>query len=449
MDHFVILTRVEFISLINYLELNGIPTKRVINFNEKSITKTLLEIPSSDFDEDYLIVKCTLFNCDDINQTLNLKIDHIKEIIPFTNNSFLSFKRKFPQLLRWTDPGAYKLESFYNGFLEKKMHRDSVNNYELSRRFILKELDYNFIDNEILEGIIQAKIAKQLKGKKDTEIEKNEFQHVFQSMFLYEQGSHFPRESVFGFLLHTIGVYMLHEGIGQKLKSKIRLGAIPTVIELKEINNVKKFGTFHEMFTNFELKSKIESFFTKINKSNSFKDLKTITYFLFYKFLISEKDISLRNIFQIVKELNENIELSLEEKKALLLVAIDCSTPKIAEDIMVENNSVMIVNRDIRQFHGDFELISRYYKQAKQEGSFKITSPKKKNTEPNRNLMLDPLSEIKRNIPSDLVANTDKEEYFKHEILEKYREDLEKAGFDLSTSMKKKKLFNKIFPKRR
>jgi hypothetical protein len=447
MDHFVILTRVEFISLINYLELNGIPTKRVVKFNEKSIINTLLEIPSSDFEEDYMIVKCTLYDDDDKIDTCSLRIDQIKEIIPFSNNSFLSYKRKFPKCLIWTDPSKYELERIYNGFLAKKMHRDSINNYELTKKFILKEAGQNLIHHEVLEEIIQAKIDKQLKGKKDTEIEKNQYQHVFQSLLIYEQGSHFPRESVFGFLLHGIGVYMLHEGIGQKLVSKIKLSTRPTIIKLKEINNINKFDSFNDIFSNSELKSVIESFLSKTAQPNIFEDLKTISYFLFYKFLLSEKDISFRNIYLIVKELNGNLDLTLEEKKALLLLAIDCSTPKIAEDIMVANQNILIVNREISQSHSIYELISRYYKPAKKEVAHKISLSKKQTIEPISNVILEPISEIIKNLPSDVVTMSDKEKYFENEILAKFRDDLEKAGYDLSTSKNKKKLFSQIFPK--
>ena len=232
---------------------------------------------------------------------------------------------------------------------------------------IFKIVDENLFHKEVLEEIIQAKIDKHLKGKKDTEIEKNEYNHVFQSLMLYEQGSHFPRESAMGFLLHAIGVYMLHDGIGRNLRSKISLSTRPTIVKLKEMNTINYLGSFKDLFSNSEVKSVIESFLSKIGESNCFEDLKTISYFLFYKFLISEKEMSLRNVFLIVKQLNGNIDLTFEEKKAFLLLAIDCSTPKIAADIMLENQKVLIVDHEISQSNIDFELISHYYNPTNKE----------------------------------------------------------------------------------
>jgi hypothetical protein len=450
MDHFVILTRVEFISLINYLKIKVISsdgsTNRVVQINEKNIIDTLLKLPLSDFDEDYMIVKCSL-NGDDLADTFSLNLGQIKEIIPFTHNSFLSYKRKFSDWLTWTEPNKYNLESFYNSFLVKKMKLDSINNFELSKKNIFKIVDENLFCQVVLEDLIQAKIDKQLKGKKDTEIEKNEYNHVFQSLMIYEQGSHFPRESAMGFLLHAMGVYMLHDGIGRKLGSKIKLSTIPTIVKLKEMNTLNYLGSFKNLFSNSEVKSVIETFLSKIGESNCFEDLKTISYFLFYKFLISEKEMSLRNVYLIVKELNGNMEITFEEQKAFLLVAMDCSTPKIAADIMLENQNVLIVDREINQSqsHIDFELISRYYKAKNKEVCLENSSSKKNTFEPSMN-ELDPVPEIIKNLPSELVKKDAKKKYFNNEILLNYREALEKASYDLSKKEIKELLFNRIFP---
>ena len=301
----------------------------------------------------------------------------------------------------------------------------------------------------VLEDIIKAKIDKQLKGKKDTEIEKNEYNHVLQSLMIYEQGSHFPRESALGFLHHAIGVCMLHEGIGQKLGSKIALSKRPTIVQLKKINTENNLRTFKDLFSNSEVKNVIESFLSKIGKSTSFDDLKTISYFLFYKFLIYEKEISLSTIYQILKQLNENIDLTFEEKKALLLLAIDCSTPKIAADIMLENQNVLIVDHEItqRQNHTDFELISHYYKPTKKEVFQEISLSNKNISEPTLN-ELNPVPEIINNLPDSLdkKSKTKKMDFFNIEILPKYKEALEKAGYDLSKKEITELIFNQIFP---
>lgn len=446
MDHFVILTRVEFISILNYLDLKVISTNRVVQINEKNIIETLLKLPLSDFDEDYMIVKCSL-NGDDLVDTFSLNIDQIKEIIPFTHSSFLSYKRKFSNWLNWTDPNKYNLESLYNSFLVKKMKLDSENNFELSKTNIFKIIDENLFHREVFDYIIKAKIDKQLKGKKDTEIKKNEYNYVFQSLLIYEQGSYFPRESAIGFLLHAIGVCMLHEGIGEIHRSKIDLSKRPTIVQLKKINIENNLRTFKDLFSNSEVKNVIESFLSKIGKSASFDDLKTISYFLFYKFLISEKELSLRNVHLIVKQLNGNVELTLEEKKAFLMVAIDCSTPKIAADIMLENQNVSIVDREIIPIHNtDYELISHYYKPTNKEVCPEISSSKKNTIEPTMN-ELDPVSEIIKNLPPNLNKLKEKKEFFFNEILKKWEENLVRGGYDLSKKEIIESLFKLIFPK--
>lgn len=453
MDHFVLITRLEFISILNYLNLKVISshgsTNRVVQINEKNIIDTLLKLPFSDFDEDYLIVKCSL-NGDDVADSFSLNIDQIKELIPFTHNSFLSYKRKFSNWLTWSDPNEYNLENLYNSFLVKKMKIDSINNFELSKTSIFKIVDENLFQQEFLEEIIQAKIDKQLKGKKDTEIEKNEYNHVFQSLMIYEQGSHFPRESAIGFLLHAIGVCMLHEGIGQILRSKINMSKRPTILQLKKINIENNISTFKDVFSNTEVKNIVESFLSKLGKSTSFDDLKTISYFLFYKFLIYEKEISISNVYHIIKQLNDNFELTIEEKKALLLIAIDCSTPKIATDIMLENQNVLIMDRQItpRQNHTDFELISHYYKPKNKEALQEILLLNNNTSEPTTINELNPIPEIINNLPIGLnkKSKAKKMDFFKDEILTMYRESLEEAGYDLSKKEITELIFNQIFP---
>lgn len=447
-DNFCVLLKAEFVSLLNNLELKGIPQNKFFN-SESKIEQTLLTLPQLDFDEDLIIVKCAEPKVDEV-LAFNLHVHEVYELIPLTQTSLSAYTRKFSSLMKWTNPSKYGFEEKYNLYLEERMKRDSKKNFTMCANFLLHVDADSTLSLELRDQVIKGKIDKQLRGKKDIDIKSKEYNHVFQSLLVYEQGSYFSRESAFGFFLHAIGVYILHDGHGEALKLKMKFNSLNFIKTLKDINEKNKTNVFSEIFSNELIIKAIESSknYCHVIKNN---ELKVMTYFLFFKFLIEEKKFSIVKTIDIIKEINNQSELTHEENTALLLIAINCSTKKISEDIMIKNENVHFVNSQSSKTHLDFELISNYYR-----------SKHTIKTLPNSELQavlktkdsfefynVNVIDEIRNELPSGLKNKSLRLEYFKNTILVKYENRLKELGLDLSAQKMTEVLYTQIFKKRK
>jgi hypothetical protein len=451
---FCIITKSEFISLLNNLELKDIHYNRfftkieIKNINDKSI---FFKIPYFEYDEDCLVISCLTNIENDGDKELYKKITivDVTELIPVTITSFLAYKRKFSSSLKWTEPSIYNFEEAYNLHLEEKIRIDSFKNFKFCERYILKIEDELIVDKVLLNQIIEAKIDKQLKGKKDIDIRKNEYIHIFQSLMIYEQGSYLSRENAMGFLLHAIGVIILHDGKGSKLGLKINLNKkSETIIKLKEIGRKNNLISFEDVFTNVNVINEVELYLSKTKSSIDINDLKIIVYFLFYYFLVNEKKVGFRIVYQSIKQLKREHDFSREEKIAFLLVATNCSTSKIAEDVMIENHEVTIIDRQkIPRYDSEFDFITNYYKPSKKYFNQDENSNKEVQTKTVLQV-LDPLQHIRNNLPPELSKEKEKKLHFENVILVEYKEILENSAYDLTKENIKKEIYKKIFPRK-
>ena len=407
LEHFCVLQKSEFVSLINNLELKGIPFQRLFS-EPNQLKETLLNAPHLDYDEDYIVIKIERKNDKEIKDGLLIvHIHNTLELIPITKIAFSGYKLKFSDSLQWTEPSKYNFEEFYKEYLDAKMQIDSMRNFELCQKHLFTSDGNLLIPQDLLFQIIQAKIDKQLKSKIDIQIKENDYKHVYESLMVYEQGSHFQRENAFGFLLHAIGVFVLHYGHGPKLREIKKLRETTFIKTLKEINEKKNFKFFNEIFSDSDINNLIEGFKSNSNEflfKGHFKQLKVISYYLFYHFLLHEKKKSFLTIFHSIKQfLGENY-FSEEEETAFLLIAINCSPLKIAEDIMFANENLSFISIKNHCDWQDLQLLGDYYGNKKQQSHTKgKIAETKKNTSksaPAPANIESPVPEVKKILPA-------------------------------------------------
>ena len=222
---------------------------------------------------------------------------------------------------------------------------------------------------------------------------------------VYEQGSHFKRENAFGFLLHAIGVFVVHYGHGPKLREIKNLRQTKFIKTLKEINEKKNFKFFNEIFSDSDINNLIEGFKSNSNEflfKGHIKQLKVISYYLFYHFLLHEKKKSFLTIFHSINQfLGENY-FSDEEVTAFLLIAINCSPLKIAEDIMFANENLSFIIKENHCDWKDLQLLGDYYGNKKQQSHTKgkIAETKKDTSESAPANIESPVPEVKKLLPA-------------------------------------------------
>jgi hypothetical protein len=407
LEHFCVLQKSEFVSLINNLELKGIPFQRLFS-EPNQLKETLLKAPQLDYDEDYIVIKIERKDDKEIKDGLIIvHIHNMLELIPITEIAFLGYKRKFSDSLQWTDPSKYNFEEFYKEYLDAKMQIDSMRNFELCIKYRFTSDGNLLIPEDLLFQIIQAKIDKQLKSKIDIQIKENDYKHVYESLMVYEQGSHFQRENAFGFLLHAIGVFVLHYGHGPKLREIRKLRETNFIKTLKEINAKKKFKFFNEIFSDSDINNLIEGFKSNSNEflfKGHIKQLKVISYYLFYYFLLHEKKKSFLTIIESVNQFLGEDYFSVEEVTAFLLIAINCSPLKIAEDIMFANENLSFISIKNHCDWQDLQLLGDYYGNKKQQSHTKgkIAETKKNTSEsaPAPANIESPVPEVKKILPA-------------------------------------------------
>ena len=95
LEHFCVLQKSEFVSLINNLELKGIPFQRLFS-EPNQLKETLLKAPQLDYDEDYIVIKIERKDDKEIKDGLLIvHIHNTLELIPITKIAFSGYKLKF------------------------------------------------------------------------------------------------------------------------------------------------------------------------------------------------------------------------------------------------------------------------------------------------------------------------------------------------------------------
>jgi hypothetical protein len=449
MNRFCLLLKPEFISLLNNLEVIGIPKTRFFSEpNELLLALTLAPIMT--FDEDYLVVLINERLSNEYESSPNeiLNIFNITELIPLTDIAFLGYDRKFSTGMIWTHPSKYKFEDAFLEFSKQQMREDAEKNFNfLHEVYLLNEAERH-INDDIKKEIIEASICKRLLNKSDLSIKENEFPHVYCSLMIYEQGSHFSRESAMGFLMHAVGVYILHRGYGSLLGLKINLNKSPSISALKNIQKKKPALVFQQIFEDQEILDELQKAKTKYTDAEFdlyIAELKTMGYFLFFSFLVDEKKIPLNQLFHNLEALYDKDRLSKEEMIAFQLLSLNKLTASLKDDFLIEKQDVKVFIPKPTEKINSLELIASYIIAKPDYKSQDTTTPL--NEVPSY-LKSDELIE---KIRTELLAiktlkyknKIEKIEFFKTTLFPKYIEDLENAGYCLDDQNKLEEFYNK------
>jgi hypothetical protein len=450
MNSFCLLLKPEFISLLNNLEVIGIPKTRFFN-DPCDLLLALNLAPIMSFDEDYLVVSLNELTYEDESlPNSTLKISDVAELIPLTEIAFSGYDRKFSTGMIWTHPSKYQFEDTFLDFSKLQIRKDAEKNFNFFNEV------YNFneverhINEDIKKEIIEASICKRLLNKSDLNIKENEFPHVYCSLMIYEQGSHFSRESAMGFLMHAVGVFILHKGYGSLLGSKIDLNKSPSIDALKNIQKKKPGLVFQQVFEDQEILDELQKAKTKYTEDEFdvyIEELKTMGYFLFFSFLIDEKKIPLNQLFHNMKALYNKDHLSKQEIIAFQLLSLNKSTSSLKDDFLSERQEIKVFKPEPTEKNNSLELIASYIIAKPDYKSREITTPF--NEAPSFINSDDLIEKIRKELhdKTTLKKKNEKREFCKTNLIPKYKEDLEKVFYSLKSEEQIKDLTNKILKK--
>jgi hypothetical protein len=445
MNRFCLLLKPEFISLLNNLTVIGIPKTRFFSESNELLLALRLA-PIMTFDEDYIVVSFNeLSSIDESLPNEILNIFHISELIPLTDIAFLGYDRKFSTGMIWTHPSKYKFEDAFLEFSKLQIREDAEKNFNfLNELYFLNDLE-RFINDDIKKEIIEASICKRLLNKSDLNIKENEFPHVYCSLMIYEQGSHFSRESAMGFLMHAVGVYILHKGYGSILNSKIDLNKSPSIVALKNIQKKKPGLVFQQVFEDQEILDELQKAKKKYTDAEFdvyLDELKTMGYFLFFSFLVDEKKIPLNQLFHNLEALYDKDRMSKEEIIAFQLLSLNKSTASLKDDFLSEKQDVKVFKPEPSVKNNSLELIASYIIAKPDYKSQDTTTPL--NESPSFFESDDLLEKIRTEIPAKnrRMKKNEKIEFFKTTLFPKYKEDLENAGYILDSQEKLEEFYN-------
>lgn len=446
MNRFCLLLKPEFISLLNNLAVIGIPKTRF--FREPNELLLALSLaPTMTFDEDYIVVSFNeLYSIDESLPNEILNIFNISELIPLTDIAFLGYDRKFSTGMIWTHPSKYKFEDAFLEFSKLQIREDAEKNFNfLNEVYLFNEVE-KYINQDIKKEIIEASICKRLLNKSDLSIKENEFPHVYCSLMIYEQGSHFSRESAMGFLMHAVGVFILHKGYGSLLGSKIDLNKSPSIDALKNIQKKKPGLVFQQVFEDEEILDELQKAKTKYTDAEFdvyIEELKTMGYFLFFSFLVDEKKIPLNQLFHNLEALYDKDRLSKEEMIAFQLLSLNKLTANLKDDFLSEKQDVKVFISEATEKNNSLELIASYIIAKPDYKSQDTTTPL--NEGPYFFKSGDLLEKIRTEIlaKNKRMKKNEKIEFFKTTLFPKYKEDLENAGYCLDSQEKLEEFYNK------
>jgi hypothetical protein len=450
MNSFCLLLKPEFISLLNNLEVIGIPKTRFFN-HPCDLLLALSLAPIMNFDEDYLVVSFNELSSKDEslpNEILN--IFNISELIPLTEIAFSGYDRKFSTGIIWTHPSKYKFEDAFLEFSKLQIREDAEKNFNfLNEVYLLNEVE-RYINQDIKKEIIEASICKRILNKSDLSIKENEFPHVYCSLMIYEQGSHFSRESAMGFLMHAVGVFILHKGYGSLLGSKIDLNKSPSIDALKNIQKKKPGLVFQQVFEDQEILDELQKAKTKYTDAQFevyIEELKTMGFYLFFSFLIDEKKIPLNQLFHNLEALYNKDHLSKEEIIAFQLLSLNKSTESLKDDFLSEKQDIKVFKPEPTEKNNSLELIASYIIAKPDYKSREITTPF--NEAPSFINSDDLIEKMRKELhdKTTLKKKNEKREFIKTTLLPKYKNDLEEKAYSFDSNEQIEKLINEIIKK--
>lgn len=449
MNSFCLLLKPEFISLLNNLEVTGIPKTRFFN-DPCDLLLALNLAPIMSFDEDYLVVSLNELTYEDESLPNNtLKISDVAELIPLTEIAFSGYDRKFSTGMIWTHPSKYQFEDTFLDFSKLQVRKDAEKNFN----FLNEVYNFNEVESHIKEDIkkeiIEASICKRLLNKSDLNIKENEFPHVYCSLMIYEQGSHFSRESAMGFLMHAVGVFILHKGYGSLLGSKIDLNKSPSIDALKNIQKKKPGLVFQQVFEDQEILDELQKAKTKYTEDVFdvyIEELKTMGYFLFFSFLIDEKKIPLNQLFHNLEALYNKDHLSKEEIIAFQLLSLNKSTESLKDDFLSEKQEIKVFKPEPTKKNISLELIASYIIAKPDYKSQEITTPF--NEPPSFINSDDLLEKIRKEFYDNTTLKRKNEKRaFCRTLIQKYKEDLEDKLYSFESNEQIENLINEIIKK--
>jgi len=450
MNSFCLLLNPEFISLLNNLEVIGIPKTRFFK-DPDDLLSALSSAPIMRFDEDYLVVSLNETSSEDVSlPNNNLNIFDVTELIPLTDIAFSGYDRKFSTGIIWTHPSKYQFEDTFLEFSKFQIRKDAEKNFNfINEVYLLNEVE-SHINGDIKKEIIEASICKRLLNKLDLRINENEFPHVYCSLMIYEQGSHFSRQYAMGFLMHAVGVYILHKGYGSHLTSKIDLNKSNLISALKNILRQKPSLVFQQIFEDQEILDELQKAKTKYTEDEFdvyIEELKTMGYFLFFSFLIDEKKIPLNQLFHNLKALYNKDHLSKQEITAFQLLSLNKSTSSLKDDFLSEKQDIKVFKPEPTEKNNTLELIASYIIAKPDYKSREITTPF--NEAPAFIISDDLIEKIRKELHDNttLKKKNEKREFCKTILIPKYKEDLEKVFYSLKSEEQIEDLTNKILKK--
>ena len=308
MMHYI-LYKNEFVVLLNQLQVTIPVNERVIKSFPEGLINNLKALPQFDFDEDLIIVECK----NEVNID-KIEFENIKSLIPLTTIAYLAYKRKFSQDLNFTNPGDLQLDSVYNTYKKERTINETRKSIQLFCKHILEKEIKNVVPDSFVVDIIKAKIDKYFNGKVDTEIKEGDYNNFFQSLFIYEDGSHLPRKHPIGFILHSFAAVQSHKAT-LKNKKELRTSSdlFRQVCEDKnKYDHLSLSGAYDELEKELEKEKEnnktdvfIKAFkYIEFDEQEWNKDidvLKTSMYTIYFRYLINKKNISISDLVSFLK----------------------------------------------------------------------------------------------------------------------------------------------------
>jgi hypothetical protein len=361
---YIILYKNEFIVLLNnhevFIPIEDRTVSKVSEPNRKELIEKLINLPQFDYDEDILLVKCKMADLDIV------KIENILELIPLTEKALLAYRRKFNKGLIFTHTMVNNYDNIYHDYRKERTRIETKKSVALYTRYFLKK--DKIIEDDLLNKLIDAKIEKVFNGKKDIDIKAGEYDYFFQSLSIYEDGSHLNRTYPIGYTMHAIAAMFYHLGNEINKNDLRKVSPVLREIILDEQNNsflsLEGASSYIDNLSesNINFKKALNSFKNCDNTNFHISNLlKTTMYTLYFRYLLDVEKISFLDLNEVFKSLEIN-PLSNEIEMALILNVIYFPFTKIADDILRlnDNISIFVDENNYDTLDTKTELISRF-----------------------------------------------------------------------------------------
>lgn len=332
-----VIYKVEFVSLLNYHSLDIDWASRIISSeNELVIDKLvnrLLLMPRVDLEEDFLIVRLRKQE----GYSKPIHISDFTELIPLTSRSLMAYRRKFDNNLVFTE-SKLVFESFLE-FKKIQIQKDVNQILSLIKDCYLNKRDAVLQEKGVFNSLVEPIYQRRYAGKQDSHIQKGEFDNIFQVIALYQEGSHLPRTSPLGFIMHLFAAINFKLGVGSQIKDRRDLRKFANIRALLEsgINS----ASIDDCIKKVEVLSGENEWINKsLNhleksgglKSNKYSVFKTGVYLMYFMHLIQVEELNFEELFNLLKEYNTVISEEIE--LALMLVAVQLPIERINSSLL-------------------------------------------------------------------------------------------------------------------